>query len=118
MGALLLVLAAPVTALEPVTITPTIVLAVLLLGALSTGAAYVLNYRLIQDEGATSASTVTYLIPAVALVLGAVVLDEPLTWRLLLGAAVILAGVAMSEERLIRSTAARQADRKREGAAP
>ena len=33
---------------------------------LGTGLAYLLNYRLIQDEGATTASTVTYLLPIVA----------------------------------------------------
>src|SRR6266540_2734024 len=59
--------------------------------SLSTGAAYVLNYRLIADEGATVASTVTYLIPIVALLLGAIVLGEPLTWNLFIGAAIVLA---------------------------
>jgi len=60
----------------------------------------VLNYRLIADEGATVASTVTYLIPIVALLLGAIVLGEPLTWNLFIGAAIVLAGVALSEGRL------------------
>ncbi|MGA3563346.1 EamA family transporter [Melissospora conviva] len=38
----------------------------LVLGALGTGIAYVLNYRIIQDEGPTAASVVTYLLPIVA----------------------------------------------------
>ena len=70
-----------------------------MLGVFSTGFAYVLNYRLIQDEGATAASTVTYLIPVIALVLGAIVLRERLTWDVLVGASVVLAGVALSEGR-------------------
>jgi drug/metabolite transporter (DMT)-like permease len=42
----------------------------LILGVLGTGAAYVLNYRIISDDGPILASTVTYLLPAVAVVLG------------------------------------------------
>jgi drug/metabolite transporter (DMT)-like permease len=38
-------------------------ISLLVLGALGTGVAYVLNYRLIADEGPTTASTVTYLLP-------------------------------------------------------
>jgi drug/metabolite transporter (DMT)-like permease len=98
-GAALLVLAAPVVARDPVTLTPTVVASVLVLGVLGTGVAYVLNYQLISDEGAVAASTVTYLIPLVAIVLGTVVLDEPLTWNLLVGAAIVLVGVAVSEGR-------------------
>ena len=37
---------------------------------LSTGIAYVLNYRLIQDEGPTAASMTNYLTPVVAVLLG------------------------------------------------
>jgi EamA-like transporter family len=48
----------------------------------------------------SASSTVTYLIPLVAVVLGALVLDEPVTWNLLVGAAIILVGVAVSEDRL------------------
>jgi hypothetical protein len=38
-----------------------VVLSVVALGVLSTGIAYVLNYRLIQDEGPTAASMTNYL---------------------------------------------------------
>jgi choline dehydrogenase-like flavoprotein len=63
----------------------------------------VLNYRLIADEGAVAASTVTYLVPVVAVVLGALILDEPLTWHLLVGGVIILVGVAVSEGRLSKT---------------
>jgi drug/metabolite transporter (DMT)-like permease len=77
-----------------------IVLSVVTLGALMTGLAYVLYFRLIADAGATSASMVTYLIPPVAVLLGAVLRDEPLGWNLLAGALVVLLGVALAEGRL------------------
>jgi drug/metabolite transporter (DMT)-like permease len=67
-----------------------------LLGILSTGAAFVLNYRLITDEGATATSTVAYLLPVVSVVLGALALGEPLTAHVLLGMAVVLVGVALA----------------------
>jgi drug/metabolite transporter (DMT)-like permease len=113
-GALLLGLVAPAVAAQPTVLTGEVVGSVLVLGVLSTGIAYVLNYRLIADEGATVASTVTYLIPVVALLLGAVVLGEPLAWHLLVGALVVLGGVALSEGRLSagsrRGTHRREAD--------
>jgi drug/metabolite transporter (DMT)-like permease len=102
-GAGLLVLAAPIVARSPVTLTPTVTISVLVLGVLGTGAAYVLNYRLIADEGAVAASTVTYLIPVVAVVLGALILNEPLTWHLLAGGVIVLVGVAVSEGRLSKT---------------
>lgn len=101
-GAVLLVLASPVVAHQPVTLTPTVVASVLVLGAGGTGMAYMLNYRLIADEGAVTASTVMYLLPLVAVALGALVLQEPLTWNVLAGAILVLAGVAVSEGRLGR----------------
>ena len=71
------------------------VAAVTILGTLGTGAAYVLNYRLITDEG-TTASVVTYLLPVVAVILGATVLAEPLTAQVIAGVIVVLAGVALT----------------------
>jgi drug/metabolite transporter (DMT)-like permease len=65
------------------------------LAASRTGVAYVLNYRLITDDGATVASTVTYLIPVVAVLFGVAVLGESLSLRVLVGMAVVLAGVGL-----------------------
>ena len=45
------------------------VAAIAVLGIIGTGFAYVLNYQIITSEGATIASTVTYLLPVVAIVL-------------------------------------------------
>jgi drug/metabolite transporter (DMT)-like permease len=99
-GAMLLIPAAPVVVRDQMALTPTVMASILILGVLGTGVAYVLNYRLIADEGALVASTVTYLIPVVAVALGALVLSEPITWNLFVGAALVLLGVAVAEERL------------------
>jgi drug/metabolite transporter (DMT)-like permease len=99
-GAILLTLLSPAVARQPVTLTANVVASVIVLGVLGTGIAYVLNYRLIADEGATAASTVTYLLPIVAVILGVLILSEPLSWNLALGGVVILVGVGLSEGQL------------------
>ena len=75
---------------------PDAIAALLILGIIGTGLAYVLNYRIITDDGPVLASTVTYLLPVVAVVAGAVVLDEPVTSQLLLGVIVVLVGVGLT----------------------
>jgi drug/metabolite transporter (DMT)-like permease len=62
-GACLLGVAMPWLGRQQVTLTSTLVLSVVALGVLSTGIAYVLNYRLIQDEGPTAASMTNHLTP-------------------------------------------------------
>ncbi|MEU7456000.1 DMT family transporter [Streptosporangium roseum] len=76
--------------------TPLGVLALAVLGVFSTGFTFYLSYRLIADEGATSAATVGYLLPVVSVALGAIVLDEALSPRVLTGMVVVLAGVGMT----------------------
>lgn len=99
-GAVVLFPVAAVTSVaDGVALTPTRVASVVLLGVLGTGLAYVLNYRIIADVGATKASLVTYLIPVVAVVVGIVVLDEPFEWRLLVGGALTVAGIAAVNSR-------------------
>jgi drug/metabolite transporter (DMT)-like permease len=73
------------------------ILAMLALGVLGTGFAYILNYAVVRLAGATTASTVTYLVPIVSTALGIVVLGEHLEWNQPVGAAVVLASVAFSE---------------------
>jgi drug/metabolite transporter (DMT)-like permease len=70
---------------------------VLALGALGTGLAFVINMRNIRLAGASTASTVTYLIPIAATVIGVLALDERLSWYQPVGAVVVLAGVAVSQ---------------------
>ena len=74
-------------------------IAVIVLGAIGTGVALVINFTLIATEGPTAASVVTYLVPAVALALGILILSEPARLTLPLGALIILIGVALVRRR-------------------
>ena len=95
-SALLLAAVLAVTGAPPVRPTGTAVAAAVILGVAGTGLAYVLAYSIITREGATAASTVTYLNPVVAVALGAVVLSEHVTLAILAGVGLVLAGVALT----------------------
>ncbi len=82
--------------------------AVVALGLLSTGVAYLIYFRLIEELGATSALTVTYLVPVFGVLWAALFRDEQITVGMLVGAAVVLAGVL-----LVTGTAPRRRDRRR-----
>jgi drug/metabolite transporter (DMT)-like permease len=83
----------------------TVVVSIGILGLIGTGVAYVLNYQIITSEGATVASTVTYLLPVVAIVLGILVLGEQITIVVLAGIALILSGVALTRNRSQKASA-------------
>lgn len=65
------------------------------LGVAATAVAQVLSYRMIRLYGSARAVLVAYMLPAFALLYGAVFLHEPLTWQKLFGLAMILAGVGL-----------------------
>lgn len=92
-------LATPALGLQPMQLDLPVVLAVSLLGLLGTGYAFVLVNRLLIEEGPTSTATVTYLLPLIAVLLGAVVLDEELGPRVLAGMVVVLVGVMLAQRR-------------------
>lgn len=83
---------------QPVDLRLDAVAALVVLGVLTTGLGYVLNYRLVADEGA-AASLVSYLIPVVAIALGVAFLDESLAAGVALGVSAILAGVWIATQR-------------------
>ena len=60
-----------------------------------TAFAQLILYRLLRSDGASRTSLVTYLMPPIALVYGAILLDETITAATLAGLALILAGVAL-----------------------
>ena len=95
-AAVMLALALAVSGVQTPHVTAEDVAAIAVLGIIGTGIAYVLNYQIITSEGATVASTVTYLVPVVAIVLGVLVLGESITAITLAGIALVLAGVALS----------------------
>lgn len=70
--------------------------AVVALGALGSGLAYLLYFALIASAGASRAILVTYLVPAFALGYGALVLDEPLTVTALAGLVLVLGGTTLA----------------------
>lgn len=64
----------------------------LVLGLLCTAVAFVLFFRLIAAAGPVRATTITFINPAVAILLGIVVLSEPLTTGMLIGFPLVIAG--------------------------
>ncbi|MDQ2582468.1 DMT family transporter [Saccharothrix yanglingensis] len=92
-------LVVPAGGLQPVHLDWRPLVAVAVLGVFGTGVAFALNYRLIQDVGATDATTVGYLLPVVSVLLGAAFLGEALDARVVLGMVVVLVGVALTRKR-------------------
>jgi drug/metabolite transporter (DMT)-like permease len=67
-----------------------------LLAFLCTGVAYLLYFRLIANVGPSNAITVTFMIPAFAVLWGWLFLAEPVTAAMVLGCAVILLGIGLT----------------------
>jgi len=80
--------------------------AVLALGIINTFGAYLIYYPLVTVLGAARTSMVTYVVPVVGLILGAVFLHEQVDARLLLGAAMILGSIAIVNLRVSRGARA------------
>jgi drug/metabolite transporter (DMT)-like permease len=78
-------------------LAPEVVGSVLALGTIGTGGAFLVFYTLIARVGATNTTLVTYLIPLVAVVAGALVLGERLPPEALLGGALIGAGIWLAQ---------------------
>lgn len=84
----------PLETLAPLTIGATVTL-----GLLNTFVAYLFFYYIVRELGAARAAMVTYVVPLVGVVLGAVFLQEEIGPRLLLGAALIMAGIGIANLR-------------------
>jgi drug/metabolite transporter (DMT)-like permease len=76
-------------------LTPNVLGAVLALGLVNTFGAYLIFYPLVSVLGAARTSMVTYVIPVVGLVLGAVFLAEQVDLRLAIGTLMIVGGIAI-----------------------
>ena len=79
--------------------------AMVALGGLGTGTAYLLSFRVISVAGSTTVSTVTYVIPLFAVVVGVLFLGEQIGWNEPVGGLIVLAGAAIAHGR-VRSTGA------------
>ena len=64
-------------------------------GALTSGVGYAIWYSALAGLKATSAATVQLSVPVIAALGGALVLDEPLTLRLVIAGAAVLSGIAL-----------------------
>jgi drug/metabolite transporter (DMT)-like permease len=71
--------------------------ALLALGIVGTGGAYVLSYELVRRAGAVTASTIMYLLPVISTGLGLALLHERLLAHQVAGAVIILSALAWSQ---------------------
>ena len=71
-------------------------IALLFMGVLGSGLAFVMVYYLIHEIGPTRTTMVTYLFPLGGVILGVIFLHEQLTWQLVTGAALIIASLAVA----------------------
>src|SRR5207247_3773329 len=86
-------------------------LAVIALGALGTGIAYLLYYYVMNTLGAVRAAGVTFLVPVTAVLWGAALLHERITLPIVIGMVVILAGlVCPNLQRVVRQEPAAEPD--------
>lgn len=74
-------------------------LALAWLGLLGTFTAYMLYYSLIHSIGPMRATSVTYVMALVGVVLGILFLSEPPDWRLFAGGALIIGGVMLVNQK-------------------
>jgi drug/metabolite transporter (DMT)-like permease len=75
------------------------VVAIVWLGLLSSGLAYLVFFRLLSRVGATRTSLVAYLLPVVGIVSGALMFGEGVDARILFGTALVIGGVALVNSR-------------------
>lgn len=75
------------------------VVAVVALGAIGTGLAYLMMATLVGTVGAVRASFITYLIPVVSLVLGVTLRNDEVAVIAMIGAAIVIVGALMAAQR-------------------
>lgn len=63
-----------------------------ILGVLCTAIAFLIFFALVAEVGPSRMTVITFLNPAVAVLLGVIVLSEPITWGLVLGFPLVLVG--------------------------
>jgi len=81
---------------------PQSVIAMLCLGIFGSGFAYIWNFAITAAAGSAIASTVTYLTPVVAVIVGFLYLGEVIVWNEIVGAIIVIMGALLSQGRLNR----------------
>ncbi len=79
---------------------PAPVLAMLALGVFGSGFAYIWNFKVMALAGSAIASSVTYLTPVVAVIVGVIFLQESIYWYEPVGALIVLLGAAIGQARI------------------
>ncbi|MDQ3127508.1 MAG: DMT family transporter, partial [Chloroflexota bacterium] len=87
---------------------PEALFAVVWLGLLGSGLAYLCYFRILQHWGATRTSMVAYLLPVVGIGLGVLVLSEPVSASTLIGTVLVIGGIALVNARWGRRPLFRQ----------
>jgi drug/metabolite transporter (DMT)-like permease len=75
------------------------ILSVIALGVLCSAIAFVALFELIKEVGPTRTTVITYINPAVAIILGVIVLSEPITTGIMIGFPLVLIGSVMATRR-------------------
>jgi drug/metabolite transporter (DMT)-like permease len=78
------------------------ILAVVWLGIFGSGAAYLLNFRLLSRIGATRTSILAYFLPIIGIVSGALMFQEHIDPVVLAGTALVLGGIALVNGRFLQ----------------
>ncbi len=76
------------------------VFAMLALGIFGRGFAYIWNFQIMAAAGSAIASSVTFVTPVVALIVGVIFLGEGLSWYEPVGGAIVLLGAAIAQGRI------------------
>ncbi|MDT5013782.1 MAG: hypothetical protein QOH57_5399 [Mycobacterium sp.] len=84
----------------------TVLLALAALALICTALAFIVFFALIREVGPARALVFTYVNPAVALVAGVIVLNEPVTWWNVGGLVLILGGCVLATRRSEQAAAA------------
>jgi drug/metabolite transporter (DMT)-like permease len=79
---------------------PAPVLAMVALGVFGSGFAYIWNFKVMAIAGSAIASSVTYLTPVVAVIVGVIFLQEKIYWYEPIGALIVLLGAAIGQNRI------------------
>ena len=87
------------TQLPPGMPSPSVILAVAVLGVVCTAVAFIVYFALIREVGPARATVITYLNPAVALAVGIAVLGEPFTVGIASGFGLIVLGSILATRR-------------------
>jgi len=76
------------------------VFAMIALGVFGSGFAYIWNFKIMEAAGSAIASTVTYVTPVVAVIVGIIFLGESVAWYEPVGALIVLLGAAIGQQRI------------------